>query len=70
MDALRLYTSANGWFLKEEAALGTIEPGKLGDLVVLSENYFDEQAVPDDAIKRLRSVLTVVDGRVVHDEPR
>jgi len=69
-DALRLYTAANGWFLKEEATLGTIEPGKLGDLVVLSDDYFDEQGVPDEAIKRLRSVLTVVDGRVVYTELR
>lgn len=67
-DALRLYTAANGWFLEEEDRLGTIEPGKLGDLVVLSADYFDPKAVPDEAIKDLRSVLTVVDGKVVHDE--
>ena len=70
MEALRLYTSANGWFLKEEDRLGTIEPGKLGDLVVLSDDYFDPNAVPDEAIRRLRSVLTVVGGKVVHDELR
>jgi hypothetical protein len=70
MEALRLYTSANGWFLKEEDRLGTIEPGKLGDLVVLSDDYFDPKAVPDEAIRRLRSVLTVVGGKVVHDELR
>ena len=67
-DALRLYTRENGWFLKEEDTIGSIEPGKLGDIVVLSEDYFDPKRVPDEAIKRLRSVLTVVDGRVVHDE--
>jgi predicted amidohydrolase YtcJ len=68
MEALRLYTSANGWFLREEDRLGTVETGKLGDLVVLSEDYFDRNKVPDEAIKQIRSVLTVVDGRVVHDE--
>jgi predicted amidohydrolase YtcJ len=68
MEALRLYTAENGWFLKEEATLGTIEPGKLGDLVVLSADYFDPKAVPDPDIRKLRSVLTVVDGRVVHEE--
>jgi hypothetical protein len=67
MEALRLYTSENGWFLKEEATLGTIEPGKLADLVVLSDDYFDPKRVPDDAIRKLKSVLTVVDGKVVHD---
>jgi len=67
MEALRLYTAENGWFLKEEATLGTIEPGKLADLVVLSDDYFDPKRVPDDAIKKLKSVLTVVDGKVVHN---
>ena len=68
MEAIRLYTVENGWFLKEEDKLGSIEPGKLADLVVLSDDYFDPAKVPDEAIKRLRSVLTIVDGRVVHNE--
>lgn len=68
LEALRLYTVENGWFLKEEATLGSIEPGKLADLVVLSDDYFDPKRVPDDSIRRLRSVLTVVDGRVVYEE--
>jgi predicted amidohydrolase YtcJ len=67
MEAMRLYTAENGWFLKEEKDLGTIETGKLGDLVVLSDNYFDPMRVPDDKIRSLRSVMTVVDGKVVHD---
>jgi hypothetical protein len=70
MEALRLYTAANGWFLQEENKLGTIEPGKLGDVVVLSGDYFDPAKVSDDGIKKLRSVLTVIDGKVVHDEMR
>ena len=64
-EALRLYTAANGWFLHEEDSLGTIEPGKYADLVVLSEDYFDAAAVPDDAIKRIRALLTIVGGRIV-----
>jgi predicted amidohydrolase YtcJ len=70
MEALRLYTAANGWFFHEEDRLGTIEPGKLGDVVVLSDDYFDPAKVPDEAIKKLRSVLTVVGGKVVYDESR
>jgi len=65
-EAIRLYTAANGWFSYEENKLGSIEPGKLADLVVLSADLFDENAVPDEAIKRLRSVLTIVGGKVVH----
>jgi predicted amidohydrolase YtcJ len=67
MEALRLYTAENGWFLKEEATLGTIEAGKLADLVVLSDDFFDPKVVPDDAIRKLKSVMTVVDGKVVHN---
>ncbi|HEX2541717.1 MAG TPA: amidohydrolase family protein [Caldimonas sp.] len=63
-EALRLYTVENGWFSKEEDKLGSIEPGKLADLVVLSDDYF---RVPDESLKQLRSVLTIVGGRIVHD---
>jgi predicted amidohydrolase YtcJ len=64
-EAIRLYTVANGWFLKEEDKLGSIEEGKFGDVVVLSDDYFDEYRVPD--VRKIHSVLTVVDGKVVHN---
>jgi predicted amidohydrolase YtcJ len=68
-EGLRLYTAANGWFLNEEQTLGTLEPGKYADLAVLSADYFDGRAVPDDAIKQLRSVLTLVGGAVMYGDP-
>ena len=49
---LRLYTAENGWFLREESKLGSIEPGKLGDVVALSDDYFDPTKFPT---KRSRS---------------
>jgi len=64
-DALRLYTANNGWFLNAEDKLGTIEEGKLADLVVLSADYF---SVKEESIKDIYSVLTVVGGTVVHDD--
>ena len=70
MEALRLYTANNGWFFREEDQLGSIEPGKLGDVVVLSDDFLDPAKVPDEAIKRIKSVLTVVGGRVVYDTLR
>ena len=70
MEALGLYTAQNGWFFHEEDKLGTIESGKLGDLVVLSDDYFDPKKVSDEGIKKLRSVLTIVDGRVVYDSTK
>jgi predicted amidohydrolase YtcJ len=67
-EAIRLYTANNGWFLHEEDKLGTIEPGKLADLAVLNEDYFDAKKVSDEGIKKLKSVLTVVGGQVVYDQ--
>jgi predicted amidohydrolase YtcJ len=63
-EVLRLYTAGNGWFLREEDRIGTIEVGRLADLVVLSADYF---TVPDAELRRIRSVMTVVDGKVVYD---
>jgi predicted amidohydrolase YtcJ len=63
-EVLKLYTSNNGWFLREENQLGTIEPGKLADLAVLSDDYF---TVPDESLKKIRSVMTVVNGNIVHN---
>jgi predicted amidohydrolase YtcJ len=68
-QAMRLYTADNGWFFREEDRIGSIEPGKLGDLVVLSDDYFDTKKVPDSALRQLHSVLTVVDGKVIYRAP-
>ena len=62
-DALRLYTAANAWFDFEEKDVGSIEPGKLADLVVLDRPYL---SVEDEDIKQIKSLLTMVGGRVVH----
>ncbi|KAK7993128.1 amidohydrolase family-domain-containing protein [Apiospora marii] len=65
-EFLRMYTRANQWFLggPDEPLLGALEVGRLGDVVVLSDDYF---AVPDEELRGLSSVLTVVGGAVVHD---
>ena len=63
-EALHAYTQAAAWFLNREDELGSIEKGKLADLLVLDRNYF---AVSDDALRRIQPVLTVVDGEIVHD---
>ena len=46
-----------------EEKIGSIEPGKLADLVVLDRDYF---TVPEAQIKQVRSLMTMVGGRVVH----
>jgi predicted amidohydrolase YtcJ len=63
-EALRLFTCGNSWFLRMEDKIGSIEPGKLADLAVLNKDYF---AVPDQEIKQIRSILTIVDGKIVYD---
>jgi predicted amidohydrolase YtcJ len=63
-EALRMFTRGNSWFLRMEDKIGTIEPGKLADLTVLDRDYF---VVPEAEIKKVRSVLTVVDGKIVHN---
>jgi predicted amidohydrolase YtcJ len=61
-------TLDNGWFLHEVSILGSIETGKLGDIIVLSADYSNPKTVSDEDIKKLKSVLTVVDGKIVYDE--
>jgi predicted amidohydrolase YtcJ len=65
MQALRLYTEGSAWFAFEETRRGTLAPGKLADLAVLSKDYL---TIPVDEIGSIRSLLTMVGGRVVHAE--
>lgn len=69
-QAVKLYSADNGWFVREEDKLGSIEPGKLGDLAVLSADFFDPAKVSDEDIKHIKSVITVVGGKVVYEEMR
>ncbi len=63
-EAIRIYTVENGWFLKEESKLGSIEEGKLGDVVVLNADFFNKAEVPDESIRKIHPVLTIIDGKV------
>jgi predicted amidohydrolase YtcJ len=63
MEALRLWTVGSSWFSTEQATKGSIVPGQLADLAVLSADYF---SVAEDEIKSLESVLTIVGGKLVY----
>jgi predicted amidohydrolase YtcJ len=63
LEALRLWTEGSAWFSSDDGRKGRLAPGQLGDLAVLSDDYF---AVADEAIRTITSVLTVVGGRIVH----
>ena len=62
-EALRLYTQGSSWFSTEEDVKGSLAPGQLADFAVLSSDFF---SVPEEEIKQLQSVLTVVGGEVVY----
>ncbi|MGI0089026.1 MAG: amidohydrolase family protein, partial [Nitrosopumilaceae archaeon] len=63
MEALRLYTVGSAWFSNEEKKKGSIEIGKFADLVILSSDYF---TIPEEEIKHIESVLTIVGGKIVY----
>jgi len=63
-QTLWLATAANKWFIWEDD-IGSIETGNRADLAVLDRDYF---TVPDEDIKRIRSVLTIVGGRVTYND--
>ncbi len=62
-EALHLYTKGSAWVSKEENVKGTLENGMYADFAILSNDYF---SVPEKQIKKIKSVLTVVDGKVVY----
>lgn len=61
--ALELWTAGSAWFSSEQGKKGRIQAGQLADLAVLSQDYF---SVPEEAIKGIESVMTLVDGKVVY----
>ncbi|UVE70408.1 amidohydrolase (plasmid) [Burkholderia pyrrocinia] len=63
MEALRRYTVGSAWFSNEDDRKGALVPGQYADFAVLTDDYF---TIDDAQIKSLSSVLTVVDGKVVH----
>lgn len=62
-EALKLYTLGASWFTFTDGKSGRIAPGYLADFALLTDDYF---SISEDKIKNISSVLTVVDGRVVH----
>ncbi|MDC0714502.1 amidohydrolase [Stigmatella sp. ncwal1] len=61
-EALKLFTRGAAWFMNADSEIGVIAPGNLADLAVLDRDYFD---VPEDQIKSVTSVLTIMNGKVV-----
>jgi predicted amidohydrolase YtcJ len=62
-EALSLMTVGPTWFENQEGVMGKIIPGHFADFTLLNKDYF---TIPEEEIKTISSVLTVVDGRVVY----
>lgn len=66
LEALRMATAGNAWLTMEEGEKGTLEAGRLADLVVLS---VDPLTAPDAAVRDAQVLLTIVGGREVFRAP-
>jgi predicted amidohydrolase YtcJ len=64
-EALRSATVNCGKLMDLEGRVGSLQPGWLADIIVLSDDYF---TVPDEQIYELTSVLTIVDGHIVYSD--
>ena len=62
--ALRLYRLGSAWFAHDDDISGSLVPGKLADLAVLTQDYL---TVPVEHVGEIESLLTMVGGRVVYE---
>jgi predicted amidohydrolase YtcJ len=63
--ALRLYTEGSAWFSGESGKKGQVKEGQLADVALLSADLMN---IPEDDIKHITSMLTIVGGRIVHGD--
>src|SRR5215510_8558306 len=63
-EALIAHTRSNAAFLFQEGNLGVLAPGRYADLLVLDRDYL---TVPEDEIKDIKPLLTMVGGKAVYD---
>lgn len=63
-EALIAHTRSNAYFVFQDSNIGSLAPGKYADLLVLDRDYL---TVPEDEIKDIKPLLTMVGGKIVHD---
>ena len=66
-EAIRMYTANGAWLTFEEKIKGTLEPGKLADMIVLSA---DPLTIGADALLDTKVDLTLLGGKIVYDRSR
>ena len=62
-EALRIYTINNAYASFEESIKGSIEPGKLADMAIITDDFL---TCPVDKIKGIESLITIVGGKIVY----
>jgi predicted amidohydrolase YtcJ len=67
MEALKMWTWNGAYLMFAEKEKGSIETGKLADLAIITKNY---ATCPEDQIKDIEALRTVVGGKVVYDRLR
>jgi predicted amidohydrolase YtcJ len=65
-EALTAYTRDAAYAAFREESLGTLEPGKLADLVVIEQELFTE---PPETLAEANVLLTMVGGRIMYQRP-
>ncbi|MFE5430642.1 amidohydrolase family protein [Peribacillus simplex] len=65
-DALKAYTQGSAYSVHRETELGTLEPDKLADIVVLDRDLF---AVPFEEILETKVKMTIMDGEIIFTDP-
>jgi predicted amidohydrolase YtcJ len=63
-DAITMYTRIGAFLTREEKIKGTLETGKLADMIVLPE---DPLNIPAEKLKSLKVDMTIVGGRILYD---
>ena len=59
-----MFTYNGAYAAFEEGIKGSLEPGKLADIVMLSENILD---YPEKKLMDVKTVMTMIDGEVVYE---
>jgi predicted amidohydrolase YtcJ len=64
-DALKMFTTGSADYVVRPERLGSLEPGKLADLLVLDRDYM---TIPDEDFHNIHALLTMVGGKVVFEQ--
>lgn len=67
VTALKMITSWAADYIDRDKELGTLEPGKWADVVVLDRDYLN---IPDEDVSEVQALMTIFDGEIVHLHPQ